>query len=116
MSSLNSLYIKKEALETLLKGVNAKGLKGIELTLSINDEGNQYDQNISAYVAQTKEEREAKIAHSTSPISLLIRVNKSPFLCSVKKPIDSLFILSNIRLRKLNIISLRTGVSTLMAR
>ena len=49
MSSLNSLYIKKEALETLLKGVNAKGLKG-----------NQYDQNISAYVAQTKEEREAK--------------------------------------------------------
>ena len=60
MSSLNSLYIKKEALETLLKGVNAKGLKGIELTLSINDEGNQYDQNISAYVAQTKEEREAK--------------------------------------------------------
>ena len=62
MSSLNSLYIKKEALETLLKGVNAKGLKGIELTLSINDEGNQYDQNISAYVAQTKEEREAKQA------------------------------------------------------
>ena len=42
MSSLNSLYIKKEALETLLKGVNAKGLKGIELTLSINDEGKHF--------------------------------------------------------------------------
>ena len=37
MSSLNSLYIKKEALETLLKGVNAKGLKGIEVSEIIKE-------------------------------------------------------------------------------
>ena len=43
-----------------MRGVNTKVVKVIELTLSINDEAKQYDQNISAYVAQTKEEREAK--------------------------------------------------------
>ena len=60
MSSLNSLYFKKEALEVLLKTVNAKGEKGVEITVSINDDTNDYGQNISAYVAQSKEQREAK--------------------------------------------------------
>jgi len=60
MSSLNSLYIKKETLETLLKGVTKKGDKGIELTVAINDELNDYGQNISAWVSQSKEQREAK--------------------------------------------------------
>jgi hypothetical protein len=60
MSSLNSVYIKKETLETLLKGVNSKGEKGIELTVSINDDANQFGQNLSAFVSQSKEDREAK--------------------------------------------------------
>ena len=33
---------------------------GISITISINDEVNNYGQNISAFVAQTKEQREAK--------------------------------------------------------
>ena len=33
---------------------------GIELTISINDTTNNYNQNVSAFVAQTKEQREAK--------------------------------------------------------
>ena len=60
MSSLNSLYIKTETLKTLFQTLEKKGEKGIELTLSINDESNDYDQNISAYVSQSKEDREAK--------------------------------------------------------
>lgn len=60
MSSLNSLYIKKETLMTLFHTLDKKGEKGIEITLSINDDVNDYDQNISAYVSQSKEEREAK--------------------------------------------------------
>ena len=60
MSSLNSLYIKTETLKTLFQTLDKKGEKGIEITLSINDEVNDYDQNISAYVSQSKEEREAK--------------------------------------------------------
>lgn len=60
MSSLNSLYIKKETLKTLFETLDKKGEKGIEITIPINDEANQYNQNISAYVSQSKEDREAK--------------------------------------------------------
>ena len=60
MSSLSNIYIKVETLETLLAVVKKKGEKGISIDLSISDEGNKYDQNVSAYVSQTKEQREAK--------------------------------------------------------
>ena len=60
MSSLNSLYIKKETLKTLFETLEKKGEKGIDLTISISDEGNNYGQNISAYISQSKEDRESK--------------------------------------------------------
>lgn len=60
MASLNSLYLKKETLEKILQVLNKKDEKGIELTILINDESNQYDQNVAAYVSQTKEQRDAK--------------------------------------------------------
>jgi len=60
MGSLSSIYIKKEVLETLLKVTDKKGEKGIELTISIGEETNTYGQNLSAYVSQSKEQREAK--------------------------------------------------------
>ena len=60
MSSLISFYLKKETLSTLLDVVNKKGEKGVELTLSANDESNQYGQNVSGWVSQSKEQREAK--------------------------------------------------------
>lgn len=60
MSSLSSIYIKKEVLETLLKVTDKKGEKGIELTISIGEETNQYGQNLSAYVSQSEEQRTAK--------------------------------------------------------
>jgi len=60
MSSLSTLYIKKETLQTLLKGLEAKGENGIAINVSINDEANQYNQNVSAFVGQSKEDREAK--------------------------------------------------------
>ena len=60
MSSLSSLYIKKETLQTLLKTVESKGEKGVELTVSTNNDTNQWGQNVSSWVSQTKEQREAK--------------------------------------------------------
>ena len=60
MASLNSIYIKKEKLQTLLNAMEKKGLTGIELTVNISDEENQYGQNVNMFVAQTKEERDAK--------------------------------------------------------
>src|SRR5690606_37871666 len=54
----SSIYIKKETLKSLLEVLEKKGEKGIEFTISTNDEVNDYGQNVSAYVSQTKEQRE----------------------------------------------------------
>lgn len=59
MSSLSSLYIKTETLKTILQVLEKKGDKGIELTLSLGDETNQYGQNLSSWVSQLKEDRDA---------------------------------------------------------
>lgn len=59
MGSILNIYIKKEQLEMMLKGVNAKGEKGISIDLSISDSVNSYGQNVSGYVSQTKEQRDS---------------------------------------------------------
>ena len=60
MSSLSSIWIKAEVLEILAKTVKQKGDKGVELTISISDETNNYEQNLSAFVSQSKEQRTEK--------------------------------------------------------
>lgn len=60
MSSLSNIYIKVETLETLLNVVKKKGEKGVSIDISINEQTNDYGQNLSAYVSQTKEQREEK--------------------------------------------------------
>ena len=63
MASLSEIYIKKSTLETILKALNAKQGKeseGVKLTISLADQPSKFGQNVSAYVAQTKEQRDAK--------------------------------------------------------
>ena len=63
MASLSEVYIKKSTLETILKALNAKQGKeseGVKLTISLSDQPGKFGQNVSAYVSQTKEQREAK--------------------------------------------------------
>lgn len=60
MASLNSLYIKAETLETLAKTVKEKEMKGVSITVSISDTPNDYGQNVTGFVEQSKEDREAK--------------------------------------------------------
>jgi peptide deformylase len=60
MSALLELYVTLEKLETMVKTIKAKNLTGIGLTLSISDETNNYGQNVSVFISQKKEEREAK--------------------------------------------------------
>ena len=60
MSSLSEFYIKKSTLETMLKVLEKKNQDGISLNISISDETNQYGQNVSVSVSQTKEDRESK--------------------------------------------------------
>lgn len=56
MSSLGNVYFTKAKLEELVKLAD----KGISLLFSINDDTNQYGQNVSFTVSQTKEQKEAK--------------------------------------------------------
>ena len=63
MASLSEIYLKKSTLETILKALNSKQGKdaeGVKLTISLSDQTNNYGQNVSVYVAQTKEQRDAK--------------------------------------------------------
>jgi len=60
MSSLNSAFIKTEKLKEILHILEQKEAKGLELTISISDTGNDYGQNVSVYVSQTQEQRDAK--------------------------------------------------------
>ena len=63
MASLSEIYVKKSTLETMLKVLNAKQGKeseGVKITISLSDQTNNFGQNVSVYVAQTKEQRDAK--------------------------------------------------------
>ena len=63
MASLSEIYVKKSTLEKIIKALNAKQGKdaeGVKLTISLSDQTNNYGQNVSVYVAQTKEQRDAK--------------------------------------------------------
>ena len=59
MASLINLNIN---VENLPKDKFVKGKKGVyyNFTISVNDDTNQFGQNVSAFDSQTKEEREAK--------------------------------------------------------
>ncbi len=61
MGALGNLYLKEEVLETLLKTIRAKKEKGVSITFSINDTTNEWGQNVSSFVSQTKEQREQKV-------------------------------------------------------
>jgi len=60
MGILADIYIKAETLQTLAATVAKKGDKGISLTISIDDKNNQYNQNVTAFVSQTAEQRAEK--------------------------------------------------------
>ena len=60
MASLSDIYIKKETIELLHKAFQKSDQAGIAITISTNDESNTWGQNVSAYLSQTKEDRESK--------------------------------------------------------
>lgn len=60
MAALLDIYIKAETLKTLADTIAKKGEKGLSITVSVNDETNEWGQNVTSFVSQTKEQREAK--------------------------------------------------------
>lgn len=64
MASLNDVWVKYDTLKKIMhtlevKESNGDEIKGISITISVNDEANKYEQNVSAYISQSKEERDA---------------------------------------------------------
>ena len=56
MATLISAYFTKAKLQEMLNAAD----KGIAVTIALNDEANQYQQNVVISKSQTKEERESK--------------------------------------------------------
>lgn len=52
MSSLSSIYFTKEKLQSMLLLCD----RGVEITVAINDSLSEKGTNVSAFIAQTKEE------------------------------------------------------------
>lgn len=67
MAILAQLYFKKETLETLVQTLTAKGDNGVSVTVAVNDETKEFtldsgkilQQNASAFVSQSKEDKDA---------------------------------------------------------
>lgn len=62
MSSLLNLSIRVDKLPREKFVMGKDGAVYFNFTVAINDEANQFGQNVSAYDSQTKEERDAKKA------------------------------------------------------
>lgn len=56
MAILISAYFTKAKLQEMLNASE----KGLSVTIAVNDEANQYNQNVVVSKSQTKEERESK--------------------------------------------------------
>jgi hypothetical protein len=60
MSALINLSIRVDQLQKQKFVAGKDGKVYYNFTIAVNDEANQFGQNVSAYDSQTKEEREAK--------------------------------------------------------
>jgi hypothetical protein len=60
MAVLVDTYLHLKMLEELVSTLKKKQEKGVAVTISLNDTKDAYEQNVSSYVKQTKEQREQK--------------------------------------------------------
>jgi hypothetical protein len=58
MAAIANVWFKLEKLEQIVNTLKAKGENGIAIDFGMWDEPNQYNQNVSAWVALSKEQRE----------------------------------------------------------
>lgn len=60
MASLSSIYVSAAHLRRMLEMCESGNRKGVELTIAINDAGNNYGKNVDVFIAQTADQRSAK--------------------------------------------------------
>jgi len=60
MATLGTTYLKLKTAKEIVALLEKQNEQGLNLTFAISDEENQFNQNVSMYIEQTKEQREAK--------------------------------------------------------
>ena len=60
MATVANIYIKKETLQIMLKTMENKDMNGIGIDISINDEIDQFGNNVKLHKSQSKDERDEK--------------------------------------------------------
>jgi hypothetical protein len=60
MAVLIAGYVSLEKLKQIVETLEMKKEKGFKFTAGVNDETNEYGQNVSFYAEQTEEQRKAK--------------------------------------------------------
>lgn len=58
--TLADIYVKKEKLKEIISVLDKKGEDGINLTISIYDTPNAYNQNTAVYVSQSEQQRKSE--------------------------------------------------------
>lgn len=61
MATLISGYMTLKKLEEIVETLKGKDEKGFKMTIALNDESNEYGQNVAIYAEQSKEQRENKV-------------------------------------------------------
>jgi hypothetical protein len=61
MSAIINVWFKKDKVEQMLEKMNESGSSGISIDISADDQTDQYGNNARATIAQSKDEREAKV-------------------------------------------------------
>ena len=87
MSSLLNVSIN---VENLPKEKFVKGKKGVyyNFTISVNDDTNQFGQNVAAFDSQTKEEREAKKPKQYIGNGKVVRTDGSCVKATQEQPLE----------------------------
>jgi hypothetical protein len=60
MSAIIAGWMPLKKLKEIVETLEGKGETGFKMTIAVNDDSNEYGQNVSLFAEQSKEQREAK--------------------------------------------------------
>lgn len=61
MSAIIAGYMSLTKLKEIVETLEGKGEKGFKMTVTVNDETNEYGQNVAMFAEQSKEQRENQV-------------------------------------------------------
>lgn len=86
MAAKAEIYVKLETLEEIVNVLQSKKEKGVAITVHINDQTNNYGQNVWAHVKQDKDDNKprytvgnGKIFWTDGTVNVASKKEKTPF-------------------------------------